>query len=432
MFLHEPGEENESFTRQDLSSMNVISTQSPSQANMASTTSQPPQPQPPPQQAPQQIAAALQPADDFNRDDLTSEADLAADGSALPTTASWAAKNQFSRRPSRTTESASPVSSLNQPLHVAAPSSRTPIEEEQKLSSAAVPAIPQVPPFPRPQSQHLKTNGLALLASKELRFVFDTESVSSAELALMRLFPPLFDPDGGKRRQQSRLRVLERENHGGALIQNSATRFDHEPVEGGSQQLGGEPEDERQNREPQQYLLSQFKSGTTPDQLTDYPPSAVGSHGQTGHMRQTSRFSFANDTATASASVKAVGNQKLMKQQSSMMPPASQNIPHNPSQQTSTPFFGRGVQGPPPGLKAIGTPPVSGGGMFGQGHGFGTAGIGYGNNNMARTANDEMMRELLLRNRGSSAESGHASDNGRREYISVRIPSLICRANYRR
>ena len=45
--------------------------------------------------------------------------------------------------------------------------------------------------------------------------------------------------------------------------------------------------------------------------------------------------------------------------------------------------FSSGVQGPPPGLKPTGTPPVSGGGMFGQGYGF-TA--GYGANTTGRDA----------------------------------------------
>jgi CCR4-NOT transcription complex subunit 4 len=44
-----------------------------------------------------------------------------------------------------------------------------------------------------------------------------------------------------------------------------------------------------------------------------------------------------------------------------------------------------GVQGPPPGLRTTGTPPVNGGSMFGQGHGFTS---GYGASAATRDAAD--------------------------------------------
>ncbi|KAA6413539.1 MAG: CCR4-NOT core complex subunit Not4 [Lasallia pustulata] len=75
MFLHETGEDNDSFSRQDLSSINAVSTQQP--APIASSSASPnrvPQPQPPPQQAPQSIAAGSQPmARHISKDEPMSE-----------------------------------------------------------------------------------------------------------------------------------------------------------------------------------------------------------------------------------------------------------------------------------------------------------------------------------------------------------------------
>ena len=75
-------------------------------------------------------------------------------------------------------------------------------------------------------------------------------------------------------------------------------------------------------------------------------------------------------------------------------------------------FFTSNVQGPPPGLKTTGTPPVSGGMTFGQGHGFATGGLQYGVSSGGRNANEEMMRNLL---RGREAATGGESAKQQRE-----------------
>ena len=81
--------------------------------------------------------------------------------------------------------------------------------------------------------------------------------------------------------------------------------------------------------------------------------------------------------------------------------------------QQQQPFYTSTVSGPPPGLKTTGTPPVSGGGMFGQGHGFATSGLGYGANLAGRSSNDEMVRELMRRR----DIGGGQADAGKREYM---------------
>jgi len=134
-----------------------------------------------------------------------------------------------------------------------------------------------------------------------------------------------------------------------------------------------------------------------------------------GHQRNASRYSFANESS-ASTSVKPVGNPKLLSQQSSIMPPVGSNHfgaqhqqPHGSS------FYTTNVQGPPPGLRTTGTPPVSGGMTFGQGHGFATGGIQY-SAGASRNSNEEMMRNLLVQRRDAPGAPG--ADQAKREYSS--------------
>ncbi len=466
--------------------MNVISTQSPSQANMPST-SQPPQPQPPPQRAPQTIAAASQPMDrQESKEESPSPVD-SSDGSALPSTASWANRNAQSRRTSRAPSAVdpSPLVSNALPLHraiehpngeLAKVSSNTQSGIGSATTLARADRIQSSSPVElgkavqRDPTQSLMTQIRKIVGLNRLKFNFDEASVSSHDLELLKSYPLLFDPEGGAKRHLTKSQEAEysrQENEKHVALQALSALDLEENAEGGSLQLGGEPEERHElgidqqqhaviqpptqdtmtspvfgleqafspsgapnlalhgrsmlSQQQQQYLLRQFKS-ESPNFLTQAPlQSNSFTNIGPSHTRQTSRFSFANDSASASASVKPVTNPKLMNQQSSMMPPTHNNQ-HNPlPQHAGHQFFSSGVQGPPPGLKATGTPPVSGGGMFGQGHGFATAGLGYSINATRRNPNDDMLHDLL-RARGSSAGSGPASDAGRREFI---FPSYL-------
>ncbi|KAL2354829.1 hypothetical protein BJ546DRAFT_843091 [Cryomyces antarcticus] len=479
MFLHEPGEENESFTRQDLSSMNVISTQQPTQVQTSSPSSQPAQPQPP-SQSQQPVASAAQP---MARQDSNNSLD-GGEGPALPSTASWAAKSaqaQLSQRMSRAASgsSASPALSTAAPATQAADAVKSEPEvlvepaQEEKGTRKQPTDVPALPPAPthnasagiprrheRPDISCL-ADALKTLATSDFRFVFSSTALSPEDMKVIQNYPPLFDPNGGAKRRMQKKQQEEEEERLSleaearlALQGVSAAELDENMEMSGSLQLGGEPE-ERQElglgqahqhaiqppgqsfslgndlsslgingrgltpQQQQELLLQQFKQ-TNPsslDLLNSFQhqpqPTAFQNQGQQsgsapGHARNTSRFSFANDTASASASVKPVANTKLMSQQSSMMPSTNGN---HISNQHQPPFYSSGMQGPPPGLKATGTPPVSGGGMFGQGHGFATGGLNYGANlASSRNANEEMMRELL---RGR----GQMSDAGKREYM---------------
>jgi CCR4-NOT transcription complex subunit 4 len=274
-------------------------------------------------------------------------------------------------------------------------------------------------------------------------------------------------------RERERELELQQEADAQAASQAAASAEQEETTEaataGGSLQLGGEPEerhDAPSNRhaiappgqgslgtgffgqtsglnedfgnlslnrgltqqQQQQLLISNLKTGAPQSAglLSNFQTNATQppNHGQAGtgpgHARHTSRFSFANDSSSATASVQPVSNQKLMSQQQSMMPKGSQHFNQlSQHQPLGNQFYTSGVQGPPPGLKATGTPPVSGGGMFGQGHGFGTGGLGYGSNAAGR--NNDAMYQDLLRNRNMDGVA-RVADAGKRESM---FPSFL-------
>lgn len=131
--------------------------------------------------------------------------------------------------------------------------------------------------------------------------------------------------------------------------------------------------------------------------------------------RQSSRFSFAND-----ANAKNHPNVRMLNQQASLMQPGTPNplAAPNPQQGLANSFYTSGVQGPPPGLKTAGTPPISGGGMFAQGHGFtSNNNLGLGANLGKQENNPELMRELLRGRSGANAGGLQGQEAAKREYM---------------
>jgi len=413
-----------------------------------------------------------------SKDQASSPVD-STDGSALPATVNWATKNFSSRRPSLSTSAAA---SSPQVLEAVPTPQATEIIKGDVVKSAptTVEAAMNTQPEPIEQETSMETNiptGSSpppspltairkMLQSGGFSYVFDESLVSQRDLELIKNYPSLIDPHGGskraafKEREAREAEMLRKEQEAQAV--SAQAQEVEEVAEGGSLQLGGEPEEQRPGAEGQQHPVRSLSRNTVSSQnygtdrayspanpmhairgtralseqqrqqmllqqLKSASPQGHGSYSQQaqsamyaqgmlpsggiGHARQTSRFLFSNEASAAPSSVKPNTNPKIMNQQSAMMPP---NLSQYGQHSNSTPYFTSGVQGPPPGLKATGTPPVSGGGMFGQGHGFTTAGLSYGANPAGRAAGDEMMRELF-RNRGASAGSGQASDAGRRE-----------------
>ncbi|KAF2830892.1 hypothetical protein CC86DRAFT_379108 [Ophiobolus disseminans] len=488
MFLHEPGEDDDSFTRQDLSMMNSIQTQQPAQST-SSRAAPPAHPGPP-------VAAAAS-STPMHRQDSNDTSSSTHDAPGLPAHASWGNKAVLERRNSRSTIASNPSPLVTNaiPAQVAKapraeePSKKKGKEKEKKESkgkekersaptskSATPPPAQSPPPQPSNATSSILGSLLKTICSPDFKLVFSSASLTEEEFKAIVEFPLLIDPRGGAKRRAMREKeqelALQREAEAEIKPTTQQTlapeREDNEATAGGSLQLGGEPEEGHdtvtghlnqhaiappgqqgfggglfgQNtltedfsslglsnrgmttQQQQQLLLSNFKSNAQSSGPLSNPQNMQTqqhslSANAPGHTRQTSRFSFANDSASASANVQPVANQKLMSQQNSMMPKNNHFGQISQHQSLGGQFFAN-VQGPPPGLKPTGTPPVGGTSMFGQGHGFATGGLGYGANAAGRNNNDAMYQELL---RSRNMDSGaRVADAVKRESM---FPSFL-------
>ena len=447
MFLHEPGDSSESYSRAALSSFNA--------GQHGPERGAPPQSQLP-------VASASQPMARQSSDERTESPST--DRPALPSTASWASKvpqhiptRTESRSTSGTVESPAPANATPAPSQ----SDQSPVQERAQLVQESAPAEAPVPPAPKqPRTRKPREPSPLVMLLKnfnldDLKFTFSNASLSPVDIEIIANYPPLFDRNGGaqrrlRRQREEEQRLLEQESQ--ALPQQGSTEQDETAELGGSLQLGGEPEERQPRSQPQSAISPPGQDGfmgldqrfqlaspgisdrgMTPQQqqqmlLQNRPsqgsylnnPNQPSSFGQQpshppGHQRNASRYSFANDSS-ASTSVKPVANPKLLSQQSSIMPPAGSNHFGAQHQQPhGSQFYTSNVQGPPPGLRTSGTPPVSGGMTFGQGHGFATGGIQY-SAGASRNSNEEMMRNLLVQRRDAPGAPG--ADQAKREYSS--------------
>lgn len=457
MFLHELGDEEDSYTRQDLSSMNSINTQRP--LNSASRSASRQQSHPLPAQA-ASVAASVAAAQPMART-ISKDGSENDDASALPSSANWARNPQVrSRRGSYATSGAASSPAISMSLPVTAESVQEAIEspileeavlvpeENQAQEKAATDKAPSkaADPTANTEKDALASLFFSLVQAMEKCSLPSTFLLDGITLDA---HPPLFDPRGGERRRalrddESRLDVEPDEPP--AEIREP---LEDEPESSGSLALGGEPEDREQR--PVEHTFDQRRGGPppplqrsntdslfgsfassylananpgtignrtmTPQQplyqrtsssFADHPPPGITPtqalfQGQ-AHNRQPSRFGFGNDNASGgAATIKLAANPRLMAQQSSMMPQSlhSQN----------SPYYAASMPGPPPGLKSTGTPPA----MFG--HGFGASGFG---GNPKDTRDTSQLLQEIIRSRGSASSQAH--DAGKREYM---FPSFL-------
>ncbi|TLD26389.1 hypothetical protein PspLS_04544 [Pyricularia sp. CBS 133598] len=470
MFLHEQADEDDSYTRQDLSSMNSIHTQRPlsNAAGSSSRTSSRQQTQTPaPSSQAQPSSQAMARAGSKDGSDN-------GDSSALPSSANWARNPQVrSRRGSHATSGAasSPAVSMSLPATVEAPQEA--VEESSQGDSE--PAQAQLPT--ETAQSPSRTSTQAADESRPRRF--DDATIEyikaigggSTQLRLMEPFslsayPPLFDSRGGEKR-----RALGDEDEtrvsGVAEALDNQDLSEGEPEQGGSHALGGEPEDRDIGLDS---AFDQHRPGTQPpiqrtgnsegifgpaigsnympsstagslggrsmtpqqqQQLFSRPQAAFADHLPPGigaaqtslfqgqgqgqaHNRQGSRYSFANDNgAGASTSVKLAANPRAMAQQSSMMP-SSSSFHSQPASQ----YYATSISGPPPGLKSTGTPPN----LFGaQGHAFGGSSA-FGSVGVSKESNNDLLQSIM-RGRGGQSAAGH--DAGKREYLLHSFPNQL-------
>lgn len=445
MFLHELGDEEDSYTRQDLSSMNSIDRQRPlpnpgpssrsaSRQQMQSSTSQ----------ASSQAMARSSSNNGSENDDA----------SALPSSANWARHPQVrSRRGSHATSGAASSPAISQALPVTAESvlenesaveeapTRTPSAQDNPIEEQATASADAQPLKPKKDPRDLLLSTLL-----KVMHACPSDVMREIDEATLNAYPPLFDVRGGERRRGAREdddAQLGPEQDDQVEPQDP---LDDEPEAGGSLALGGEPEDREQGRDGQSfdqrrlpirgsngdntfgsvgasYAQQNAGLGTigsrtmTPQQqqassafgrsqgsFADQMPSSLISpqpnlfQGQGGHNRNSSRFSFANESTGNTTSVNLAANPGIMAQQKSMMPPPLHS-------QQSNPYYASSMPGPPPGLKSARTPPS----MFGQGHsGFGAPKEG------------NMSLEGYLRGRGGASSQAH--DAGKLDLVD---PSIL-------
>jgi CCR4-NOT transcription complex subunit 4 len=339
----------------------------------------------------------------------------------------------------------------NSPTNPPPPTSSTPPVSSPASNAPYKPfSMPEAPKQSRKRRDSLLDQLVASVNSPEFRFIFNDSAFSPEELAALERHSVMIDPCGGAKLRMKREREeAERAKQeaeaqvkaqAASQIQPSANEeaVEDEPFESGSLALGGEPEDNPRSvaarsaiQRPSQptstntFLHDQFSTlngrSLTPQQrqqislisssnLQQAPglghtmaqPFGAGAfefeqrsglsqaqaHHESfhGHARQHSRFNFSNDSAK----------------------PNTTRYPVQQPSAGSQHFYTSGIQGPPPGLKTAGTPPISGGGMFAQGHGFtSNMSAGFG------TVKDSNA-DLLMRAR-SGTNTGH--DVSKREYL---------------
>ncbi|KAJ5899417.1 hypothetical protein N7495_004161 [Penicillium taxi] len=479
-FLHETGEDSESYSRSDLSSMNTLSSQRQhQQPSIASPASHPRSTHPPISQP-----MRRQPSKD---DSISGR--QPPDGPALPSSASWA-NSHTTIRTRRTSLTGSQASQSPRPVNVTV---ATFIEEPKRpeKQSIVTPESQIQPDTRSPKLQHRRSsepklavehpspfdNLIKEITSPDFRFVFSPSELPAEEMKIIQNYPSFIDPYGGVKRRAMREKAeQERVKREQVLLQSVAA--EEESREAGSLQLGGEPEESntsrgRQSREShgaiqppshqgttdnstvgspvsatslqfqglnlagrsltplqQQQLMLLKSAGNQQSGLSD-PISSVSSSDQAAQVRQNllqtqqmaaqvtalqaqsrqpSRFSFTSEVAT-----KNISNARMLSQ----MQAATPNPLSAPSPQYSSAggFYASGVQGPPPGLKTAGTPPVSGGGMFAQGHGFTSNNLGLGSTMGKQDATPEMMRELMRGRSGTNVGGVQSQEAAKREFM---------------
>ncbi|KJF60176.1 CCR4-NOT core complex subunit Not4, variant 1 [Coccidioides immitis RS] len=485
-FLHETGEDSDSFSRQDLSSMNTISSQRP-HPNYPNVSANQSRAYTPGSQSGPSSSLSMQ--RHTNKDEGTRMP--ANDSPALPSSASWANKDALAHRTRRPSVAAS--CGTPSPKPATATIATKPEESRaatEKRTHQNVEESRQHTPTPGPSSRLEQRDsvsprrplsvsqdrGMVLynlvkaINSPEFRFQFSAAGLSADELAFIENHPSLIDPYGGVKRRAMREKAEQEraKQEVEAKMLLHANQPEEETLEGGSSQLGGEPEEshsgpgpagrsgrEQQAIQPpsqqatasssavgspvsaghqfqslnvngraltplqqQQLMLLKSTTGQQSGLLDQLQTSSINGYDHnplsrpsafqnqmppvgaiSGHARQSSRFSFANESNAKNPNHRLLSQQAAVMQASTTNPMATANAQQHG---LSSHFFTSGVQGPPPGLKTAGTPPVSGGGMFAQGHGFTST---MNNNlglNVKQDGNADLMRELMRARSGTS------------------------------
>ncbi|MBE3049401.1 hypothetical protein IMZ48_44260, partial [Candidatus Bathyarchaeota archaeon] len=467
MFLHERGEEEDSYTRQDLSSMNSIHTQRPVSSGGSSRKAQQ---QPTQQQQQQQQQQFSQPPSTYTPSisaarpaSKDGSEDPAGDGSALPSSANWARVPQRSRRGSHATSAAEPSPAISASLSATTEEavSDSPMPEHAKPSGSRDERASKAPEASGSSSRTAKSKGIipddVLRNIVKKLYGWTLPELTPEINQSVEMYPPLFDIRGGEKRRE--MREEEEARLAGAqeepVVEAIPEPSEGEPEAGGSLALGGEPEE--REREPVREPIAfdpRRAAGQPPIQRTSadgiFGPAlsqnsanmgSVGSRSMTPQQQQQQQMFMrpqSSFTEHLPPGIPTSGSLSSLVQQQQQSGHTRQSSRFNfanegssgaasvqlaanprimaqqkammpssyPSQQSSQ-FYTTSVPGPPPGLKSTGTPPS----MFGQGPSFGGSPFG----GAPKDSNADLLQSII---RGrAAAGSAQAHDAAKREYI---------------
>ncbi|GKU19193.1 unnamed protein product [Fusarium langsethiae] len=460
MFLHEQGDEEDSYSRQDLSSMNSIASQRPLPAGGSRSASrqQAPHPTPPP--------VVSHP---MTRSISKEGSENGVDGSALPSSANWARNPQRSRRGSLATSGAasSPAISAAQPL-TAEPVPEEAVEEEEEEKEEEEDEDEDEEEGEEEEEEPQPEEPVAgPSSSRAMELESPAPSRNMAESGLREIlkvlgncpwpvfptagadqYPPLFDPRGGEKRRA--MREEEDSRLGGEQEERPEARepSEGEPETGGSLALGGEPEDRDASNDNRGFdrrgstqppiqrlstdgLFGPALTGASPFGQSSGNPGSRSMTPQQLFLRSQSGFgdappgipnqsnAFQNQSqgqgqgqgqghnrqssrfSFANDNASSATNVKVSTNPR-IMAQQSSMMPNTFQSQGNNQFYGASMPGPPPGLKSTGTPPN----MFGQ---FGGQGFGAPKDN-----SNELLQSLIGRSRAGNNQS---HDAGKREFM---------------
>ena len=409
-FLHETGEDGQHTSLQNEPHGARITTR-------PAAPSQPPLMNPPPRPLSATQSATSQTMPRQGSTENSDSGKNSQDGSALPSTASWATANATIARTRRTSQTNSRETPSPQTTHVSL-AVKNPDEPKVKESPVVQPspspalvntAAKQQQPIPKSKAKPVDPaqqifDDAKRIMSRVYRFAYDDSCLSPEARAVVDDMPCFVDPYGGaKRRAMREKEEAERariEADAKAKLEAQATSaaeetLDEDNLVAGSLALGGEPEDDPRRSSgqrgaigrPFQSLDDQFSAMNLNARHLMPPRQPLGLL-NTSNVQQAPGLGqpSTQNTAYQMSDFDRPGpqySQAQYEQISNHQRHGSRYFNNDTKTTSSSRFQGQqqggfysSTQGPPPGLPNAGTPPVSGGGMFAHGQNFTNAGFG--------------------------------------------------------
>ena len=361
------------------------------------------------------------------------------DASALPSSVSWATGPVATkvRRLSQTTSRATPspqntystifaqkAEGKTREAIVETPEPKsTPSTNPPASRSSTEASIPSRPAVVDP-IQSIFDGVIKSICSNPFQFRFSDACLSSEDKEKLDNFPVLIDPEGGaKRRAMQDKEDAERarlENEAKVKLEERATAAAEHAMDdemgAGSLALGGEPDDNNNPRPPSaRGAIGRPTMSSPMEQLGFAPRSSTPQQRRLDHLAgnvqqasglQAPTHNTAGEMSDFERSApqfsQAQFDQIRNHQRHGSRYFNNDNKPSSRFQSQQQSFYSSGIQGPPPGLPASGTPPVSGGGMFAHGQNFTNPGFGTGKDDMhlrgrsGTGAGPDSKRELLF------------------------------------